>query len=435
MKRTDLVKSIVILLAVVVVFGAAMFGLNIHTAPLIEANNASATFGPLLAVMPEGASFAADAMIYDAAAPENSTLTDIPESVTAIYQEASGAGYAVHVTATSTYSSAPMQISLGVSADGKIYNVQIDEYNDTESFDFRAKDPEYLSTYVGKDSALADVGTVAGTTYSSTAFRNAVSEALNALISNSLIAEGVKSDDQLLMELLPTVFPGMASDGMLQTEEVEASGNMLSGVKALNDSGFAYIMTEGDSTLLVAVNAFGAAKVFDVEGNDVTADHAALVEEAKAHADANQNHDYDEPAVARFEKMMEGAANMQPLTVDTFGSLVAADSFQVGEETYYGFAARGYGYQIMDIYVVLDASGTIVKTDAKKLFFDEEYFNVDDTVDQPAYKESFTGLTQDTWTGDNALIAGATMTSHAMQQAVNDVFAAFPAVQNGGVES
>ena len=76
MKRTDLVKSIVILLAVVVVFGAAMFGLNIHTAPLIEANNASATFGPLLAVMPEGASFAADAMIYDAAAPENSTLTD-----------------------------------------------------------------------------------------------------------------------------------------------------------------------------------------------------------------------------------------------------------------------------------------------------------------------------------------------------------------------
>ena len=80
----------------------------------------------------------------------------------------------------------------------------------------------------------------------------------------------------------------------------------------------------------------------------------------------------------------------------------------------------------------MDASGAIVKADAKKLFFDEEYFTVDDTVDQPAYKDSFTGLTQDTWTGDNALIAGATMTSHAMQQAVTDAFEAFQTVQNGG---
>lgn len=431
MKRTDLIKSIALLLVIVAVFSAAMFGLNFHTGPLIEANNASAQFGPLLAVMPEGAAFDADAMIYDAAAPKGSSLTDVPPSVTAVYQEAAGLGYAVHVTATSNYSTAPMEISLGVSADGKIYNVQIDSYNDSEAFDFRAKDPEYLSTYVGKDSALADVGTVAGSTFSSTAFKTAVEEAMNTLIANSLIAEGVKSDDQLLMELLPTVFTGMANDGMMQTEEIEASGNMLSGVKALNDSGFAYIMTEGNATLLVTVNAFGTGKVFDVEGNDVTADHAALVEEAKAHAGANQA-SYEEPAVARFEKLMEGASNMQPLSLTTFGTIVAADSFQVGEDTYYGFCARGYGYQTMDIYVILDASGAIVKADAKKLFFDEEYFTVDDTVDQPAYKDSFTGLTQDTWTGDNALIAGATMTSHAMQQAVTDAFEAFQTVQNGG---
>ncbi len=431
MKRTDLIKSIALLLVIVAVFSAAMFGLNIHTAPLIEANNASAKFGPLLAVLPEGASFDADALIYDAVAPEGSSLTDVPPSVTAVYREASGLGYAVRVTATSQYSSAPMEISLGVSAEGKIFNVQIDSYNDSEAFDFRAKDPEYLSTYVDKDSALTDVGTVAGSTYSSTAFKTAVEEAMNALIANSLIAEGVKSDDQLLMELLPTIFTGMSNNGMMQTEEIEASGNMLSGVKALNDSGFAYIMTEGDATLLVAVNAFGTGKVFDVEGNDVTDAHASLVEEAKAHADANQT-SYEEPAVARFEKLMEGAANMQPLPLDTFSSVVAANSFQVGEDTYYGFCARSYGYDIMDVYVVLDASGAIVKTDAKKLFFDEEYFNVDDDVDQPAYKDSFTGLTQDTWTGDNALIAGATMTSNAMQQAVTDAFEAFQAVQNGG---
>ena len=42
MKFSDLIKMIVTLLVIVVVFGAAMFGLNFHTAPLIEANNAGA---------------------------------------------------------------------------------------------------------------------------------------------------------------------------------------------------------------------------------------------------------------------------------------------------------------------------------------------------------------------------------------------------------
>ena len=44
MKRTDLIKSIALLLVIVAVFSAAMFGLNFHTGPLIEANNASAQF-------------------------------------------------------------------------------------------------------------------------------------------------------------------------------------------------------------------------------------------------------------------------------------------------------------------------------------------------------------------------------------------------------
>ena len=152
-------KTIALLVLVLAVFSGAMFGLNFITGPVIEANNAGAVFAPLLAVMPEGAAFNGDAQV--------TTLENVPASVVAVYKEANGLGYAISCTAESQYSTAPMKITLGVSAEGKITGVQIDEYNDTASFDFRAKDPAYLGTYLGKDSALADVGVVAGATFSS----------------------------------------------------------------------------------------------------------------------------------------------------------------------------------------------------------------------------------------------------------------------------
>ena len=48
------VKSALILILTVCVFGAAMFGLNKLTGPIIAANQAGAELAPLLAVMPEG---------------------------------------------------------------------------------------------------------------------------------------------------------------------------------------------------------------------------------------------------------------------------------------------------------------------------------------------------------------------------------------------
>lgn len=439
MKRTDLVKAIALMVAIVLVFSAAMFGLNFYTGPLIEANNAGAVYGPLLAVMPEGASFDGEAQIYAADGSVATTLVGVPETVTAIYKEAGGMGYAVKTTATSQYSKAPMEITLGVDAEGKIIKVQIDSYNDTESYDFRAKDPGYLDTYVGQDSALADVGLVAGTTFSSTAFKQGVSDGLNALIANGLIAEGVKGDDQLLAEMLPTVFPGMADmASMLKAETIEVDGTVAA-YKALNDSGFAYIVPKGDTMVMAVVNAFGSCKVYDTEGNDVTADNADAVSLATAHAATHQA-DNSEAAQSKFAKMMEGAENMTALDVTTHGSVVAAASFTVDGEVYYGFYSKSYGFEDMDVYVIIDAiRGAIAKVDAKTVFFEADYFPPAQGVDTGAYKEGFSGLTADSWgAGDVAVVSGATMTSNSMKQSVTDAFEAFEdmrsAILYGGEE-
>ena len=47
------------------------------------------------------------------------------------------------------------------------------------------------------------------------------------------------------------------------------------------------------------------------------------------------------------------------------------------------------------------------------------------------YKEGFVGITGDTWTGDEAVIATATMTSNAVKQSTEDAFAAFNSIKGG----
>lgn len=413
-------KTIAVLLVIILVFSGAMFGLNFITGPVIEANNAGAVFAPLLAVMPEGAAFGGDAQVTD--------LQDVPASVVAVYREANGLGYAISCTAESQYSTAPMKITLGISAEGKITGVQVDEYNDTAAFDFRAKDPAYLDTYLGKDSALADVGLVAGSTFSSTAFKNAVSEAMGVLISNGMIAEGKKSDDQLLTEMISTVAPGFT-----KLAEADASGNITKAMKAENDTGFAYVMADGDASFLVVVNATGVCKVYNVTGTDVTDAHSALAEEAKKAAAAQQKN-YVDALTKKVTNLMDGAEEITAVEIDTFNTVAAAVTFKVKNATYYGFTARSIGFEQMDVYVIVDENGAIAKLDAKTFIFEEEYFNAFAGMDASAYKQGFAGLTSETFTGEQAVIATATMSSNAMKQAVNDAFASFDALTKGGAQ-
>ena len=419
-----ILKTFVILLLIVAVFSGAMFALNLHTGPIIEAANAGAANDRLNAVMPDGKAYE----------EITATLTGVPANVTGVHKETSGLGYVITCTAESSYSTAPMEIIIGIAADGKICGIEIESYNDTASFDFRTKDPAYLTSYIGKDSALADIGIVAGSTYSSTAFKNAVSEAMGVLISNNMIEAGKKSDDQILTELIATVAPGYT-----KTEEVAASGNIAKAFKATNGTGFAYIMTEGENSYLAVVNAMGVCKMYDVEGADVTEAHSALADEAKAHAATNQK-DYTDALKTKLEKMMEGATDVEAIELDTFNTVVSAASFTVDGSTYYGFYARPLTFENnpMDIYVIIDANGVIVKQDVKQMAFGHgvEYMpGIKDYVasTSQAYKDylnQFNGITSETLT-DDVLISGATVSSTAVKLATADAFASFDSMKGG----
>ena len=419
MAKKEFSKSIVVLLALFVLAALLLTGVNTVTAPLIEANGASAQFEPLFAVMPEAQNFD---VLYSAQDPAATTLVDVPDTVTGIYSETSGLGYAITLSTSAGYTKEPIEMTLAVDAEGKISALEVTAY--PESRDVGA---EYLTSFQGQDSALPDVGLVAGTTFSSAAIKNAVSDGFAALIANDLVGAGVKSDDQVLLELLPQAYPGIASNGVGQYEEAEVnSGSILKAFKALNGSGFGFILNDGSANYLGVWTLAGGAKILDLEGN--TVDNAALLEEIKAYGAANAE-SLAEKEIAKLQRMVSEGAEITALPVELYNSVTGVYSILDGGAQFYGFVARSYGYSNlpMAVYYVLDVNGAIVSMTADELIFYKDYFS-DYTLDEPSYKEGFIGLTGDSYTGEQALIAGATMSTGGVDTATKDVFAAFAAI-------
>ena len=419
MAKKEFSKSIAVLLVLFVLSALLLTGINTVTAPLIEANGASAQFEPLFAVMPEAQNFD---VLYSAQDPAATALVDVPETVTGIYSETSGLGYAITLSTSAGYTKEAIEMTLAVDAEGKISALEVNAY--PESRDVGA---EYLTSFQGQDSALPDVGLVAGTTFSSAAIKNAVSDGFAALINNDLVGAGVKSDDQILLELLPQVYSGIANNGVGQYEEAEVnSGSILKAFKALNGSGFGFILNDGNANYLGVWTLAGGAKILDLEGN--TVDNAALLEEIKAYGAANAESLADKE-IAKLQRMVSEGAEITALPVELYNSVTGVYSILDGGAQFYGFVARSYGYSNlpMAIYYVLDVNGAIVSMNAEELIFYKDYFNAY-TLDEPSYKEGFTGLTADSYTGEQAIIAGATMSTEGVATATEDVFAAFAAI-------
>ena len=425
--KKEFSKSVLALVAIVLAAVLLLTGLNFITAPLIAENGSAAAFAPLYAVMPDAAGFD---QLYDAADPGSSALANVPASVQSIYGEAGGMGYVLRLSTSEGYTKQPIEFTLAIDAEGKISGVELTAYPETKDMGKET----YPQTYLGQDSTLANVSLVAGVTYSSTAFKNAVADGFAALIDNGLIGAGVKGDEQILVEMLAEVYPGIVSPtGTPQYEEQEiADGQytyIVKSLKALNDSGFALIMKNGESTYMAVCNAFGSVKLVDIDGNEVSDD--AMAAEAKAYAEANivSHSDGD---LNKVKLLVPDASDVTAISLEGVYNSVTC-SYKA-EGVGYVFVSRSYGYsnEPMVIYYVIDDNGAIVTMTADELILFKEYFT-SYQLDESSYKAGFTGLTGDSFTGDEALISGATVSSDAIRVATEDAFTAFAAVnENGG---
>ena len=399
------IKPTIVLSCICMAVALILSGINMITGPIIEAQRAAAANGALIEVMPEGSGFE----------EIDISALGLPEAITNAYKETSGKGYVFRVVSTGYKPG--MVVMVGINSEGQITGTKCLETQDTFG-----KEPQIDNTYNGQSIADFAPNMIAGATMTSNGYRDAVNNALQSFV----LASGGKLDPAIALEAkIAELAPGFVNPAA-----VDASGSFKKILKASNDAGFAYISSDGENAFLTLVNATGGAIVYDAEGNNVTDAHADLITEAKAHAAANQK-SYSDDLTTKITRLFADASEITPVEVSTFGTIASAVSFKSGEAEYYGFYSRSVGFHQMDVYVIIDANGAIAKVDAKQFIFDEEYFSNFGGMDAGAYKAGFEGQTYDTWTGDAAVIATATMTSNAMKQSTADAFAAFNSIKGG----
>ena len=405
------VKSIILPIIVVILAFVILFLVNLWTYPLIVESRMQGEVGPAMDVMPNAKGF------------EELKLDNIPSTVETVYKETSGQGFVVKVSTKAGFTKEAIVFYVAIDGENKVQKINVTEYPET-----RDVGDGYVDTFIGSDSTLSTVDLVAGVTYSSSAIKNGVADAFKALSDNGLIVAAKKEPKQLYEELMPVVFGTAVNPaGMMAQEEFTSSvSGVVKAQKALNEGAVAYWYCEGDNNYAVVTNG-KIAKVYDLEGNEVSSFSSSvlssLMEEAKTMVKDNSSSD-----IKRFKKYVANST-VTEIDVPLFNNVTTA--FQCVNEngTYYGFGVRSYAFENtpLTMYISIDDNGAIYSFNCSSLYVEPEYF----THSEPDnYTEGLVGVTE-SWSGDEALITGATLTSEAVRDAINDVFESFKAIKGG----
>lgn len=174
LKKENLMPAIV-LGSICLIVAALLAVVNKITYPVIEKNDKAAIAASYSEALPGGTVFDRDIT------EEMKTAVKIPSSLVQVIEEGTGHGYVLVISTSSSYSKGNLNVTLGVTPDGKIAGMKITSYY--ESRDIRNADGAVDGYLGGNYASLSQNGDVlvSGATFSSTAFRDAVAESLGTL--------------------------------------------------------------------------------------------------------------------------------------------------------------------------------------------------------------------------------------------------------------
>lgn len=404
-------KSIILPVIVVVLAFIVLYCVNLWTYPTIVQARMQGEVGPAMDVMPNAKGFT------------ELNLDNVPSTVETVYEETSGQGYVVKVSTKAGFTKEAIVFYIAIDKDNKVQKINVTAYPET-----REVGEGYVDTFIGSDSTLSTVELVAGVTYSSSAIKNGVADAFKALSDNGLIVAAKKEPKQLYEELMPVVFGTAVNPaGMMSQEDFTSKvGGVVRAQKATNEGAVAYWYAEGEENYAVITNG-RIAKVYDLEGNEVSSLSSSvlssLMDEAKTLVKDNSSSDGK-----RFKKYVPDS-KVTEIDVPLFNNVTTAFECVNENGTYYGFGVRPYAFdnEALTMYISIDDKGAIYSFNCSALYVDPEYF----THSEPEnYTGGLVGVT-DSWSGEEALITGATLTSEAVRDAINDVFDSFKAIKGG----
>ena len=173
--------SVLCLALLLAVMAAGVLGVNAYTAPIVAENERLAEEARLAA---EKEKLGDSVLLFDREKPEESTLQVTADTVQKVYADESKQVYTLNLATFQGYTKElPIELTLIVDYEGRIVSLSVDSTGETKELS-----EDFLPSFEGRDSTLAEVQLVAGVTFSSSAIKNAVNDGFNTLIDNGLFA-------------------------------------------------------------------------------------------------------------------------------------------------------------------------------------------------------------------------------------------------------
>lgn len=386
------VTSTLTLVCICAVIAVMLAITNAVTAPIIEQNNNAAANEALLEVMPEGKNFTEiDVSAYT-----------LPQTVTKAYSE-DGGGYVFQLTTTG-YASG-FNIMCGVNADGTVSGATCLSSGETLGYE-----KTFGASFTGKNAEeVAAVDTISGATRTTSAYRAAVADSINAAIILGGGSVDLRSEEEILRDNLSAALP--AADGkFIKVFIVEDITGIDAIYEAENSTG--YVCVVGDEMIAT-----------DMDGNVLTEtseETAQLVS--------------DKVVLVHTSFIID--IDLTEYT-DLPSYILEADVTESGN---YIVTVRGAGYGINGGNEYHPASGEYIVVrvsmtpDGRILdcytVSQAETDGIGSVCADPKFYSQFVGKTEDTCESIDA-ISGATLTTNGYKQAILRAFEAVTILEGG----
>ena len=379
------VQSTLVLVAICAVMAVLLALTNSITAPIIKQNQDAAANEALLVVMPEGEGFEKmDVSSYT-----------LPATVTEVYKEANG-GYVVTLT-TAGYGSG-FVIMCGVSADGTVTGAVCLASTETLGYE-----KTFGESFTGKDAAGVDaVDTISGATKTSSAYKNAIKDALNTAIILGGGSVDLRDPAQILNDNLSAALP--AGEGKFTKLFI---AEVIEGIDAVYtaDNGKGYVFVIGEE--FIPVDESG-----NTDNTTVKTAYDILV--------ASATEDIDLTAYAETLKYVTSA---KKTATGNFIFEVKGPGYGiVGGDEYH--PASG---EYIIVRVSMTPEGKIIDTFTVS---QEESKGIGDACADEKFYGQFDGKTAEDYKNID-VIAGATITTNGYLKAIERAFACVTILEGG----
>lgn len=379
------IKSIAVLVSICAVVALLLAITNEITAPIIKNNENAAANGALASVLPTGEGFT----------PVDLSAYELPSSVKEAYSENNG-GHVFKLEVTG-YSSG-MIIMCGVNADGTVAGALCLSSGET-----LGHEKTFGDNFIGKNSeGVLAVDTISGATKTTSAYRTAVNDALNAAIILGGGSVDIRTEEEILADNLAAALP-VANGAFTKLFAVEDIAGVDAVYTADNGTGAVYVIGEN----FVAVDDKGS--VLTTVSDDV----ASVVGEAVAKLAASVVSDIDLSAYEGLPKNLISAKKTESgnLILEVKGA-----GFGINGDAWYNPSG-----EYIVVRVCISPEKKIINT---LTVSQKETDGIGSACADESFYSKFNGRDESNYRDVDA-ISGATLTTAGYKNAIRDAFASF----------